>query len=109
MAYDEELANRIRTALSEVEYTEKTMFGGLGFMVGGNMAVAAGSNGGMMLRVDPARSDALVEAPGVEKMVMRGRAMDGWLDIAPAAVAGDDDLARWVGVGVTYAKSLPPK
>ena len=108
MAYDEDLADRIRGALGDVDdVTEKKMFGGLAFLVGGNMAVAASGQGGLMLRCDPEESDGLVAREGASRMVMRGKEMDGWLRVSDAAVADDDALARWVGVGVSYAGSLP--
>ena len=110
MAYDVELANRVReVVLDEPGLTEKAMFGGLAFLVGGNMAVAASGQGGLLLRVDPARTDALVSEPHVGRFVMRGREMDGWLRVDPAAVDSDDDLRSWVSHGVSYARSLPPK
>jgi len=110
MAYDEDLADRLRGALQDVdEVTEKKMFGGLAFLVGGNMAVAASGQGGLMLRCDPGQSDELVTRPGAQRMVMRGREMDGWLRVDDAAVSADDALARWVAVGVGYASSLPAK
>ena len=110
MAYDKDLADRIREALQHQDgIVEKRMFGGLAFLVHGNMAVAASGQGGLMLRVDPAAGEALVDQPGVRRMEMRGREMDGWLRIDDAAVAADDDLRRWVGVGVDYASTLPPK
>ena len=110
MAYDEHLADRIREAVDgEPGLSEKRMFGGLAFLVHGNMAVAASSQGGVLLRVDPARSAALLEHDHVEPMVMRGRAMDGWLHLGPQAVKTDADLRRWVDVGVDFARSLPPK
>ena len=110
MAYDEELAERIRQAVDgEPGVTEKRMFGGLAFMVGGNMAVAASSQGDLMLRCDPADAEELVAQAHVRRMQMRGREMDGWLRVDPGAVATADDLARWVEVGVAWARSLPPK
>jgi len=110
VAYDEELAARIRSVLNgSVDFTEKKMFGGLAFLVGGNMAVSASGQGGLMLRADPAAGDELCSHPGVERAVMRGRAMDGWLRVADDVTHDDDALARWVGVGVDYASSLPPK
>ena len=110
MAYDEDLADRIRGAVGAVDgVTERQMFGGLAFLVHGNMAVAASGQGGLLLRVDPADSDELTREQHVERMVMRGREMDGWLRVPPDAVATDEDLQRWVDVGVTYAGSLPPK
>jgi TfoX/Sxy family transcriptional regulator of competence genes len=110
MAYDEDLADRIRGALGEADgVTEKRMFGGLAFLVHGNMAVAASGQGGLMVRVDPADSDELTQEQGVKRMVMRGREMDGWLRVPSKAVGADDDLDRWVSIGVAYAGSLPPK
>ena len=110
MAYDEELAERIRQAVDgEPGLTEKRMFGGLAFLVGGNMAVAASGQGGLMLRIDPADADTLTAQPHVERMVMRGRAMDGWLRVDAEAVETPDQLQRWVETGVVYARSLPAK
>jgi TfoX/Sxy family transcriptional regulator of competence genes len=110
VAYDEDLADRIRVCLgAEPGITEKRMFGGLAFLVDGSMAVAASGHGGLLLRVDPAQTQALVQAPNVERAVMRGREMDGWLRVGAEAVAGDDDLERWVGRSVGYARSLPTK
>jgi len=110
MAYDEELAERIRHAVDgEGGITEKKMFGGLAFLVHGNMAVAASGQGGLLLRVDPADSDELTRDAHVDRMVMRGRAMDGWLRIDSEAVDTEADLQRWVDIGVGYARSLPAK
>jgi TfoX/Sxy family transcriptional regulator of competence genes len=110
MAYDEDLADRIREIVTERDgVSEKKMFGGLAFLVHGNMAVAASGQGGLLLRVDPARSDKYVDGSTVDRMVMRGRAMDGWLRVDGAAIEEDDDLRSWVGIGVEYAGSLPPK
>jgi hypothetical protein len=110
MAYDEELAERIRALVArEHGLSEKRMFGGLAFLINGNMAVSASGRGGLMLRCDPAASDDLVGQPHVERMVMRGREMDGWLRLDTAAVEADADLLHWVSVGVDYAKSLPAK
>jgi hypothetical protein len=109
MAYDEELAERIRGLLPDVPVAEQKMFGGLAFLVGGHMSVVASGKGGLMLRCDPADTDRLVGEPGASRMVMRGKEMDGWLRVTSAAVAADDDLQRWVAVGTTYARSLPPK
>jgi TfoX/Sxy family transcriptional regulator of competence genes len=110
MAYDEELAERIRHEVAgEDGLTEQKMFGGLAFLVHGNMAVAASGQGGLLLRADPADSDTLTADPHVERMVMRGRAMDGWLRVEPAAVESAEDLQRWVDVGLAFARSLPPK
>ncbi len=109
MAYDEELAERIRGLLPGVPVTEKKMFGGLAFLVGGNMAVAASGKGGIMLRCDPADSEKLVAEPGASRMEMRGKEMDGWVRVTGDAVADDAALSRWVGVGTSYAASLPAK
>ena len=110
MAYDEELAGRIRGLVEgEPGLTEKKMFGGLAFLVGGNMAVAASGQGGILVRVDPAESDALVASSAAYPMEMRGRAMPGWLRVETEHVATEPELAAWVERGVTYARSLPPK
>jgi TfoX/Sxy family transcriptional regulator of competence genes len=110
MAFDEELAERVRALVADVPAVEeKKMFGGLGFIVAGNMAVGASGQGGLLVRVDPAESDALVGATPAYPMEMRGRTMAGWLRVDSADVAADDELARWVDRGVAYARSLPPK
>jgi len=107
VAYDEQLANRLRELTVAVPgVSEKKMFGGLAFLVNGNMAIAASGQGGLLVRVDPDESGELTRASGVELMVMRGRAMPGWLRVDAAA---DDDLAPWVDRGVGFASSLPPK
>src|SRR5690242_11779650 len=109
MAYDEELAERIRALVrDERDLEEKKMFGGLGFMVGGNMAVAASGQGGLLVRVDPEESESLVASTAAYPMEMRGRQMAGWLRIDSDRLAGDE-LAAWVERGVAYARSLPPK
>lgn len=110
MAYDEELAERIRAMVAgEAGLSEMRMFGGLAFLIDGNMAVSASGQGGLLLRVDPADTERLVAEPGAQRFEMRGREMDGWLRIDADADTPDDVLARWVGVGVSYARSLPPK
>ena len=110
MAYDVELAERIRAVVQdEPDLTEKRMFGGLAFLVAGNMAVSASSQGGLLLRVDPAMTESLVQEPQVRRFEMRGRAMDGWLRVDVEALVDDDALRRWVDHGVRYARSLPPK
>jgi hypothetical protein len=110
MAYDEELAGRIRELVGgESGVTETKMFGGLAFLVGGNMAVAASGQGGLLVRVDPAESDAIVASSNARPMEMRGRQMAGWLRVEASDVAGAADLARWVGLGTAYAGSLPAK
>jgi hypothetical protein len=106
MAYDEALAARIRKLVAgEDGVAEQKMFGGLAFLVHGNMAVAASGQGGILVRVDPADSGRLVETTAAEEMVMRGRPIAGWLRVEPA----DDELPQWVERGVSYARSLPPK
>jgi hypothetical protein len=108
--YDEDLANRIRELLAgEPSVTEQKMFGGLAFLIAGNMAVAASGQGGLMLRCDPDESDALIETPHASKMVMRGRAMDGWLRVADDGIKTRRQLEPWLKRGVQYARSLPPK
>lgn len=110
MAYDEALAGRIRELLAGEEAVgEQRMFGGLAFLVGGNMAVAASGQGGLLVRVDPAESDALLDEAGVEPMVMRGRPMAGWLRVEADVVATAPQLEAWVRRGVGFARSLPPK
>lgn len=110
MAYDVELAHRIRAAMQdEPDLSERAMFGGLGFMLAGHMVAAAHSRGGLMLRVDPQSSRALVDAGGAQPFAMHGRTMAGWLDVAPSVVAHDQDLHRWLQHGVTYVRTLPPK
>ena len=110
MAYDEELAARIRELVSdEPGLEEKKMFGGLGFMVQGNMAVAASGQGGLLVRVDPDESDALVSGSNAYPMEMRGREMTGWLRVDTEDVQSPDELRGWVERGVAYARSLPAK
>ncbi len=110
MAYDEELAERIRELVaSESDLSEKKMFGGLAFLVGGNMAVAASGQGGLLVRVDPAESDTVVATTSARPMEMRGRAMAGWLRVEAEDVRTQEELAKWVELGTTYARSLPAK
>jgi TfoX/Sxy family transcriptional regulator of competence genes len=110
MAYDEELADRIRARLGDrPDLSEKKMFGGLAFLVGGNMAIAASGQGGILVRVDPEQSDELVATTPAEPMEMRGRSMAGWLRVDTADVADDASLGEWIERGVAYAGSLPPK
>lgn len=110
MAYDEELADRIRELVSgEAGLTEQKMFGGLAFLIEGHMAVAASGQGGVLVRVDPAQSDRLVATTKARPMEMGGRQMDGWLRVDTDAVRTKQQLAKWVRLGVTYARSLPAK
>jgi TfoX/Sxy family transcriptional regulator of competence genes len=110
MAYDEELAERIRELIvGQKGVTEKKMFGGLAFLVRGNMAIAASGQGGVMVRCDPDESDALVAKTPARLMEMRGRQMEGWLRVATEDVATKRQLAKWVEIGTAYARSLPAK
>ena len=110
MAYDEETANRIRELVQREDgLSEMRMFGGLAFLINGNMAVAASGKGGLLLRCDPADTDTLIAADGAARFEMRGKEMDGWLRIDAPAIEKDAGLRRWVNVGVGYARSLPPK
>ena len=110
MAYDEDLANRIRELMAgEAGVMEKRMFGGLAFLIGGNMSVAASSQGGLLLRVDPDDTDSLLEKPHARPFEMRGRAMRGWLRVDPEGVRTKRQLGPWVKRGVEYARSLPAK
>jgi TfoX/Sxy family transcriptional regulator of competence genes len=110
MAYDEELAGRIRELLAgEPGLTEKKMFGGLAFLIGGNMAVGASGQGGILVRVDPEESDALVAKTKASPMEMRGRQMQGWLRVAANDLGSKRELTKWVERGRNYARSLPAK
>jgi TfoX/Sxy family transcriptional regulator of competence genes len=110
VAYDEELGDRIRELFAgETGVTEQKMFGGLAFLIGGNMAVAASGQGGVMVRVDPAKADKLLATTAAQPVVMRGRPLRGWLRIAPEHVRTKRQLSRWVELGTSYARSLPAK
>ncbi|OCB56753.1 RNA methyltransferase [Mycobacterium vulneris] len=110
MAFDPDLANRIRElTASERGLDEKRMFGGLAFLVNGNMAVAATREGGLMVRVSHDDGEKLVQRDHVEPMVMGGREMRGWLRIAGPGITTKRQLQSWVERGITYAKALPPK
>jgi hypothetical protein len=110
VAYDEGLAGSIRELLGgESDLTEKKMFGGLAFLIGGNMAVAASGQGGVLVRVDPADSETLVATTNARPMEMRGRTMRGWLRIDSDDVRAKPELSKWVELGATYARSLPAK
>lgn len=110
MAYDIDIAQRIRAAIGRrPDVREKKMFGGLAFLVGGNMAIAASGEGGVLVRVDPADSDELVATTPATPMVMRGRAMAGWLRVASEHLTADADLTAWIDRGTAYAGSLPAK
>jgi TfoX/Sxy family transcriptional regulator of competence genes len=110
MAYDEDLAARIhKLVAAQAGVTEKRMFGGLAFLVNGNMAVAASGQGGLLVRVDPAESSQLVETTPATEMEMRGRTMAGWLRLTSPDVEANDELTTWVDRGVAFAESLPVK
>jgi TfoX/Sxy family transcriptional regulator of competence genes len=110
VAFDEDLADRIRElVVGEPDVTEQRMFGGLAFLVGGNMSVAASGQGGLMVRVDPEDTDALLAKPHAQRFEMRGRPMRGWLRVDPEGVRTKGELEPWVKRGVAYARSLPSK
>ena len=110
MAYDEDLANRIRELIAgEPGVREQKMFGGLAFLIGGNMSVAASGQGGLLLRCDPDETDALAAKPHASHFEMRGRQMQGWLRVDEEGVGTKRQLEPWVKRGVAYARSLPPK
>ena len=110
MAYDEDLANRIRElVLSEPGVVEQRMFGGLAFLINGNMSVSASGQGGLLLRVDPTETDTLLAKPHAEPFEMRGRVMQGWLRVEAEGLQTKRQLERWVARGVSYARSLPSK
>lgn len=110
MAYDEALAGRIRDlVVGEPGLTEQKMFGGLAFLVNGNMAVAASKEGGLLLRTDPARTEELRGEPDADPFVMRGKPMNGWLRVRREGCETDADLERWAEIGLGYARTLPPK
>jgi len=110
MAYDEDLAERIRLEVAgEQDVSETKMFGGLAFLIGGHLAVAASGQGGLMLRCDPDETETLLSEPGAAPMVMREKEMRGWLRVEAGAVEDDDALGTWVRRGVAYARTLPPK
>jgi TfoX N-terminal domain len=110
MSYDVELAARIRDLVhGEAGLTEKAMFGGLAFLIGGNMAISASGQGGLLVRTDPDRTDELAGLPHVSVAVMRGREMPGWLRVDSDGVHTKPELQRWVDEGVAYARSLPGK
>ncbi|MCL2417857.1 MAG: TfoX/Sxy family protein [Conexibacteraceae bacterium] len=109
MAYDTELADRVRTLLMfEPDVVEKRMFGGIAFLIGGHIAVGLSAGGGLLMRCERDETDDLLAQPHVEPFVMRGRAMNGWVRVAGEGVAGDSELQRWVEAGVGLARSLPP-
>jgi hypothetical protein len=110
MAYDEDLANRIRDLIAaEPGLTEQKMFGGLAFLIGGHMSVGVSGQGGLMVRVPPDESDALAAKPHARPFEMRGRELRGWLRVDAEGVRTKRGLEPWVRRGVAYARSLPPK
>jgi TfoX/Sxy family transcriptional regulator of competence genes len=110
MTFDEALSDRVRDLVhAERAVTEKRMFGGLAFLINGNMAVSASGQGGLLLRVDPAESEELASRPHAQVAVMRGREMAGWLRVDADGVRTRPQLESWVARGVAYARSLPPK
>jgi TfoX/Sxy family transcriptional regulator of competence genes len=110
VAYDEDLANRVRELMAVEEgVAEKRMFGGLAFLIGGNMSVSVSGQGGLLLRCDPHETGSLLGKPHAAPFEMRGRAMDGWLRVDPEGLHTKRQLQRWVERGVSYARSLPPK
>jgi TfoX/Sxy family transcriptional regulator of competence genes len=110
MAYDEDLANRIRELLADQDgVSEMTMFGGLAFLLGGNMAVAASGQGGLLVRVDPVQGEELISSARASPMVMRGREMSGWLRVDAQDVRSKRQLEAWVRRGIAFAGSLPAK
>jgi TfoX/Sxy family transcriptional regulator of competence genes len=109
MAYDEGLATRIRALIDDSDVVEKKMFGGLGILIGGNMAVGVYGDE-LLVRTDPAKQDELLAEPGARMFDMvKSRPMNGWILVSPEHCAEDEDLARWVGRGVAHARALPPK
>jgi hypothetical protein len=110
VAYDEDLADRIRELTAgKSDLSEQKMFGGLAFLIGGNMAIAASGQGGILVRVDPAASDTLVATTDARPFEMRGRAMQGWLRVDADHVRTKSRLAKWVELGAAHAGSLPAK
>jgi TfoX/Sxy family transcriptional regulator of competence genes len=110
VAYDLVLADRIRELLLfESEVAEKRMFGGIAFMIGGHIAVALSSSGGLLLRVEPDDWERLLTQPNVGPFVNSGRELRGWVRVDEEGLTEDADLEEWVRTGVTLARALPPK
>ncbi|HEX5225794.1 MAG TPA: TfoX/Sxy family protein [Solirubrobacteraceae bacterium] len=110
MAYDEDMANRVRELVAlEGGLDERTMFGGLAFLIGGNMAVAVSHRDALLVRMAPEDAAAALKRPHTEEMVMRGRAMPGWIYVGFEGVRTKRDLAAWVRRGVEHARTLPVK
>lgn len=110
MPYDEDLVHRLRELLADEDaISEKKMFGGLAFLLNGHMSVSASRTGGLLVRIDPADTDAALARPHVELMKMGGRTMEGWVIVAPDGLRTKRELAAWVNRAVTYVRTLPPK
>jgi TfoX/Sxy family transcriptional regulator of competence genes len=110
MAYDEDLANRVRELIAaQAGLTERKMFGGLAFLINGNMSVGVSGQGGLLIRVDPAETEGLLAKPHARPFEMRGREMPGWLRVDAEGVRTKRQLEPWVRRGVSHARSLPPK
>jgi TfoX/Sxy family transcriptional regulator of competence genes len=110
MAYDEGLAERVRELIWLRDGpSERKMFGGIGFMVSGNMACGVTSTSELMVRVAPEDYDSALSEAGVREFEMSGKRMSGWLIVAPERLTSDEDLAGWVDAGADHAESLPPK
>jgi TfoX/Sxy family transcriptional regulator of competence genes len=110
MAYDKDLAERIRHYLVSIpNLTERKMFGGIGFLINGNMTIAASAQGGIMVRIDPTQTEKLVQSTPAQVMVMRGKSMAGWLRISAHELSSDSELNKWVIRSVAFTQSLPPK
>lgn len=109
MAYDKALATRLRDSLAGEPVVEKNMFGGLAFLIGGHLSVAASGQGGLMVRVPPEETGSLLQEPGAEEFEMGGRPMQGWLRVRGSVLDDDETLQAWVDRGVAYARSLPAK
>jgi TfoX/Sxy family transcriptional regulator of competence genes len=110
MAYDEDLANRVRELLAgEDAITERKMFGGLAFLLHGHMSVSASRNGGLLVRIDPSDTEAALARRHVTLMQMGGRTMDGWITVAPDGLKTKRQLSAWVTRGIAFARTLPPK
>jgi TfoX/Sxy family transcriptional regulator of competence genes len=110
VAYDEDLAHRLRELLADEDaITERKMFGGLAFLHHGNMCVSASRNGGLLARIDPAKTEAALARPHVTLMRMGGRTMDGWITVAPDGLKTKRQLAPWVKRSLDFVRSLPPK
>lgn len=110
MAYDEDLVHRLRELLAdETAVTERKMFGGYAFLLEGHLCVAASRNGGLMARINPDDAQKALERPNVELMVMRGRALEGWIMVAPQVLKTKRQLASWVSRSTAFVKKLPAK